>query len=141
MEGNGRAALFAAVFAALSGFLFLFSSPSLVCALYEADRLDQREGEGEGEGGRCRQGGIKEEEETERVRTRACAWLSENLVSVPAVTLSARKGGGDERESIGPLLSADGCVRAHTHTLSAQTRTDDTRGSGSIYIFVNKYHL
>ena len=54
MEGNGRAALFAAVFAALSGFLFLFSSPSLVCALYEADRLDQREGEGEGEGERER---------------------------------------------------------------------------------------
>jgi hypothetical protein len=75
------------------------------------------------------------------MRTRACARLSENLVSVPAVTLSARKGGGDERESIGPLLSADGCARAHTHSLSAHTRTDDTRGSGSIYIFVNKYHL
>jgi hypothetical protein len=50
MEGNGRAALFAAVFAALSGFLFLVSSQSLVCVLYEADRLDQREGEGKGEG-------------------------------------------------------------------------------------------
>jgi hypothetical protein len=32
------------------------------------------------------------------VRVRACARLSEHLVSVPAVTLSARKGGWDERK-------------------------------------------
>jgi len=38
--------------------------------------------------------------------------------------------GGDEREIIGPLLSADGCARAHKHTHTAHTRTDDTRGSG-----------
>jgi hypothetical protein len=36
--------------------------------------------------------------------------LSEHLVSVPAVMLSARKGVGGEREFIGPLLSADGCT-------------------------------
>jgi len=49
---------------------------------------------------------------------RAHARLSEHLVSVPAATLSARKGVGDEREFIGPLLSADGPLglRAHTHT-------------------------
>ena len=32
-----------------SGFIFLFPFPSPICALHEADRLDQREGEGEGE--------------------------------------------------------------------------------------------
>ena len=65
---------------------------------------------------RGRQGGIEREAEAESVRARACARLSEHLVSVPAATLSARKGGGDERELIGPLLSADGCARAaHTH--------------------------
>jgi hypothetical protein len=64
------------------------------------------------------------------LRARACARLSEHLVSVPAATLSARKGGGDERECIGPLLSADGCARAHTHIHSARAHTDDTRGSG-----------
>ena len=59
-------------------------------------------------------------------------WLSQHLVSVPTVTLSAHKGGWGEREFIGPVLSADGCARAHTHmlSLSAHTRTDDTRGSG-----------
>ena len=36
--------------------------------------------------------------------------LSEHLVSVPTVTLSAHKGGGGEREFIRPLLSADGCA-------------------------------
>jgi hypothetical protein len=51
------------------------------------------------------------------VRTRAFKRLSEHLISVPAVTLSARKGGEDEREFVGPLLSADGCARRHTHTL------------------------
>ena len=32
------------------------------------------------------------------------------------------QGGGDEREFIGPLLSADGyvCARAHTHCTHAQ---------------------
>ena len=45
------------------------------------------------------------------------AGLSEHLVSVPAATLSARKGGGDEREFIGPLLSADGCAHTHKHSL------------------------
>ena len=45
--GDGRAE--AAVFAAHSGFIFLFPFPSPICALHEADRLDQREGEGEGE--------------------------------------------------------------------------------------------
>ena len=44
--GDGRAE--AAVFAAHSGFIFLFPFPSPICALHEADRLDQREGEGEG---------------------------------------------------------------------------------------------
>jgi hypothetical protein len=39
---------------------------------------------------------------------------------VPTVTWSACKGAGDEREFIGPLLSADGCARTHT-------RTDDMR--------------
>ena len=47
---------------------------------------------------------------------RAHARLSEHLVSVPAATLSARKGVGDEREFIGPLLSADGYARTHTQT-------------------------
>ena len=45
--GDGRAE--AAVFAAHSGFIFLFPFPSPICALHEADRLDQREGEGEGD--------------------------------------------------------------------------------------------
>ena len=44
--GDGRAE--AAVFAAHSGFIFLFPFPSPICALHEADRLNQREGEGEG---------------------------------------------------------------------------------------------
>ena len=45
--GDGRAE--AAVFAAHSGFIFLFPFPSPICALHEADRLDQREGERERE--------------------------------------------------------------------------------------------
>ena len=45
--GDGRAE--AAVFAAHSGFIFLFPFPSPICALHGADRLDQREGEGERE--------------------------------------------------------------------------------------------
>ena len=40
-----------------------------------------------------------------------------------ALGICARKGGGDEREFIGPLLSADGCARAHTHMLSLSLRT------------------
>ena len=56
---------------------------------------------------------------------------SEHLVSVPASTLTAGKGVGDEREFIGPLLSADSCALSLTHTNTAHTRTDDTRGSGS----------
>ena len=36
--------------------------------------------------------------------------LSEHLVSVPTVPLSAHKKGGGWREFIGPLLSADGCA-------------------------------
>jgi hypothetical protein len=96
--------------------------PSPICALHEADRLDQREGEGEGEA-EGRQGGIEREAEAERVRARACAMLSEHLVSVPAATLSTRKGVGDEREFIGSLLSTDCCVRSHTHTQTlAHTR-------------------
>ena len=35
-------------FAAHSGSIVLFPFPSPICALHEADRLDQREGEGEG---------------------------------------------------------------------------------------------
>ena len=64
------------------------------------------------------------------MRARACARLSEHLVSVPTATLPARKG-GNEREFIGPLLSADSCALSLTHTNTAHTRTDDTRGSGS----------
>ena len=65
------------------------------------------------------------------MRARACALLSEHLISVPAATLSARKGGGDEREFIGALLSADGCVcvRAHTHTL--RTHAQMTRAAAA----------
>jgi hypothetical protein len=47
MRGDGRAE--AAVFAEHSGFIFIFPFPSPICALHEADRLDQRAGEGEGE--------------------------------------------------------------------------------------------
>ncbi len=54
------------------------------------------------------------------MRARACARLSEHLVSVPAATLSAREGVGDEREFIGSLLSTDCCAPTHTH---ANTRT------------------
>ena len=36
--------------------------------------------------------------------------LSEHLVCVPTVPLSAHKKGGGWREFIGPLLSADGCA-------------------------------
>ena len=69
------------------------------------------------------------EAEAERVRVCACARLSEHLVSVPAATLSAREGVGDEREFIGSLLSTDCCARTHTRKHS-HTRADDTRGSG-----------
>ena len=48
--------------------------------------------------------------ESARACVRACVQLSEHLVSVPTVTLSAHKGVGGEREFIGPLLSADGCA-------------------------------
>jgi hypothetical protein len=51
------------------------------------------------------------------VRASACARLSVHLVSVPAGTLSGVQRGGDEREFLGPLLSADGCARARTHTM------------------------
>jgi len=72
-----------------------------------------------------RQGGIEREAEAESARP-----ASEHLVSVPAATLSARKGGGDEREFIGPLLSADGCARrAHTHTL--RTHAQMTRAAAA----------
>ena len=62
------------------------------------------------------------EAEAERVRARACARLSEHLVSVPAATLSARKQGGMRESLLGPcsLLMA---VRAHTHTCSLSLRT------------------
>ena len=37
---------------------------------------------------------------------------------MPVATPSARKGGGDEREFIGPLLSADSlCAHTHSYTL------------------------
>jgi hypothetical protein len=57
--------------------------------------------------GRGRQGGIEREAEAERVRARA---------AFGALGICARRntvraqGGGDEREFIGPLLSADGCA-------------------------------
>ena len=42
-------------FAAHSGSIVRFPFPSPICALHEADRLDQREGEGEREGERERE--------------------------------------------------------------------------------------
>ena len=106
--------------------LSIFLCKSYLCSSRSRQTRPERErGRGRGRG-RGRQGGIERE-------ARACARLSEHWVSVPAATLSARKGGGDERELIGPLLSADGCARAHTrkgtHKHSAHTRADDRRGT------------
>ena len=89
-----------------------------ICTLHEADKFDQREGEGEGEGEAVRE--AERETEAETVHARACAWLSVHLVSLPAVTMSGVQEGGDEREFIGPLLSVEGCVRAHTGGRHAQ---------------------
>jgi len=45
-----------------------------------------------------------------------CSTLHLNVLKRNSDLHKDIKGGGDEREFIGPLLSADGCARAHTHT-------------------------
>ena len=107
---------------------FVYFPFQVLSVLFTKPTASTRERERKRETGR--QGGIEREAEAERVRARACARLSEHLVSVPTATLPARKG-GVEREFIGPLLSADSCALSLTHTNTAHTRTDDTRGSGS----------
>ena len=83
------------------GFFFFFLSKSFICGLQEADRLDQREGQE-----RERQTGRERERGRGRGRESVRARLSKHLVSVPAVTLFERGGGGSC--FFGPLHSADG---------------------------------
>jgi hypothetical protein len=79
---------------------------------------------------RERQTGRHGERGRGRESARACARLSEHLVSVPAETLSARRGVGMRESLLGPCsLLMVARARAHTHTV--HTRTDDKRGSGS----------
>jgi hypothetical protein len=110
------------------GFLFLCSFSSPICSLHEGDKLDQREGEGEGEADR--------EAWRERQRQRECARVR---AAFGALGICARrntvraKGGGDEREFIGPLLSADGCARARTHTLCIHAQMTSAAAAAAMH--------
>ena len=75
--------------------------------------------------------GVRERTGRGRESARVCVRAAFGALGICARRNTVRaKGGGDEREIIGPLLSADGCARTHKHTHTAHTRTDDTRGSG-----------
>ena len=95
------------------GFFFYFPF-QVLSVLFTKPTASTRERERKRETGR--QGGIVRQAEAERVRARACARLSEHLVSVPA------RGVGMRESLLGPcsLLMA---VRAHTHTCSLSLRT------------------
>ena len=64
------------------------------------------------------------------MRARACARLSEHLVSVPAATLSVRKGVGMRESLLGPcsLLMV---ARAHTHTYTLRAHPQMTRAAAA----------
>jgi hypothetical protein len=103
------------------GFFSIFLCKSYLCSSRSRQTQPER-GRGEsGLGGRQRE--RQRQSECARVR------LSEHLVSVPAITLSARKGGGDEKSLLGPcsLLMVAHALTQHSH---AHTRTDNKRGSG-----------
>jgi hypothetical protein len=93
-------------------FYFPFQVPSaLFTKPTDSTRERERERQRERESRRHRERGRGKASALACVRA-----ASEHLVSVPASTLTAGKGVGDEREFIGPLLSADGCAHAHTRT-------------------------
>ena len=118
------------------GFFFYFPFQVLYLVLFtkptdstrEKERARERERERERETGSHRERGRRRES------ARACVCAAFGALGICARRNTVRaKGGGDEREFIGPLLSADGCERALTHSLRTHAQTTSAAAAAAMH--------